>query len=137
MKKPVTENMVSLILRIAAMILILLPVIYTAGHIAGIPEYKKTLSFIFLTVLVEILTIVLDRKTWCEFFHVVGTVFIALAFTSFVSGGVLSIADYIAGINLFGDASQVPAIITYSIILFVGLLLSLVDCFIYNNEKNK
>ena len=55
----------------------------------------------------------------------------ALAFASFLSGGVLSIADYIAGINLFGDATQVPAIVTYSIILFCGMLLSIVDCFVY------
>lgn len=63
-----------------------------------------------------------------------GAAFMALAFTSFLSGGVLSIADYIAGINLFGDATQVPAIVTYSIILFCGMVLSIIDCFVYKES---
>ncbi|MBD5394646.1 MAG: hypothetical protein HDR71_10330 [Lachnospiraceae bacterium] len=131
MKKLFSENLISFLFRIIATILVIIPVIYTVGRMSIIPEYKKTLVFILLAVLTEILTIIFDRKFWCDFIHVAGAVFMALAFASFLSGGVLSIADYIAGINLFGDATQVPAIVTYSIILFCGMLLSIVDCFVY------
>ena len=54
----------------------------------------------------------------------------AFAFASFANGGVLSVADYVAGINLFGDASQVPAIMTYGVMLLCGEILSIIDCFI-------
>lgn len=131
MKKLFADNPLSFLLRAIATVLMILPVIYIVGHMAAVSEYKKALVFILLAVLAEILTVIFDKKFWCDFLHVAGAIFMALTFASFLSGGVLSIADYIAGINLFGDASQVPAIVTYSIILFCGTVLSIVDCFIF------
>ncbi len=130
MKKLLKGISLSLLLRAIAVVLSVIPIIYVAGHMATVPAYTKTLIFIPLAVLAEVLTVIFARKSWCDFLHVAGAVFMALAFASFMQGGVLSIADYIAGINLFGDSTQVPAIITYGIILFCGTILSIIDCFI-------
>ena len=59
-----------------------------------------------------------------------GTALKAYANASFANGRVLSDPDYVAGINLFGDASQVPAIMTYGVMLLCGVILSIIDCFI-------
>lgn len=130
MKKLFTNISLSLLLRAVAVILSVIPIIYVAGHMSSVPEYTKTLIFIPLAVLTEVLSVIFSRKFWCDYLHVAGAIFMALAFASFMSGGVLSIADYIAGINLFGDATQVPAIITYGIILFCGTILTIIDCFV-------
>jgi len=130
MKRIIKGLSVSFILRALATILTIIPVVYTVSHMATISEYKSTLVFIVLAVLAEILAIVFYKKFWNDFIYVAGAIFISIAFTLFLGGGILSIADYIAGINLFGDASQVPAIMTYSIILFCGAILAIVDCFI-------
>ena len=128
------KKLFSFLLRVVATVLTIIPVIYIVGRMAAVPEYKKTLVFILLAVLIQVLTVIFAENFWCDFLHVAGAVFIALTFASFLSGGVLSIADYIAGINLFGDATQVPAIVTYSIILFCGVVLAIVDCFIFKEN---
>lgn len=130
-KKLFAGNLLSFLFRGVATVLTIIPVIYIVGHMAAVPEYKKALVFILLAVVTEVLTVIFAEKFWCDFIHVAGAVFIGLTFALFLSGGVLSIADYIAGINLFGDATQVPAIVTYSIILFCGMVLAIADCFIF------
>ena len=116
MKKITSEISASLVLRGIAIILMIIPVFYTAAYAATIPQYKRTLVYIVLAVLAEVLTVVFALM--------------AFAFASFANGGVLSVADYVAGINLFGDASQVPAIMTYGVMLLCGEILSIIDCFI-------
>lgn len=130
-KKLFADNPLSFLLRAIATVLIIFPVIYIVGHMAAVSEYKKTLVFIMLAVFAEVLTVIFDKKFWSDFIHVAGAVFMSFAFASFLSGGVLSIADYIAGINLFGDATQFSAIVTYSVILFCGMVMAIVDCFIF------
>lgn len=137
MKKLTTEISASLILRAAAVVLMIVPVFYTAGHVAGIPEYRRTLVYIPLAVLAEILTVIFAQKPWNDYIHVAGSVFMSFAFVSFANGGVLSVADYVAGINLFGDASQVPAIMIYGVILLCGVVLSIIDCFICKEFPKK
>ena len=130
MRKITSENSASLVLRGIAVILMIIPVFYTAAHVSSIPQYKRTLIYIVLAVLAEILTVVFALKSWIDYIHVAGSALMAFAFASFANGGVLSVADYVAGINLFGDASQVPAIMTYGVMLLCGVILSIIDCFI-------
>lgn len=130
MRKIISENSASLVLRGIAVILMIIPVFYTAAHVSSIPQYKRTLIYIVLAVLAEVLTVVFAQKSWNDYIHVAGSALMAFAFASFANGGVLSVADYVAGINLFGDASQVPAIMTYGVILLCGVILSIIDCFI-------
>lgn len=130
MRKITSENSVSLVLRGIAVILMIIPVFYTAAHVSSIPQYKRTLIYIVLAVLAEVLTVVFAQKSWNDYIHVAGSALMAFAFASFANGGVLSVADYVAGINLFGDASQVPAIMTYGVMLLCGVILSIIDCFI-------
>lgn len=130
MRKITSENSASLVLRGIAVILMIIPVFYTAAHVSSIPQYKRTLIYIVLAVLAEVLTVVFAQKSWNDYIHVAGSALMAFAFASFANGGVLSIADYVAGINLFGDASQVPAIMTYGVMLLCGVILSIIDCFI-------
>ena len=130
MRKITSENSVSLVLRGIAVILMIIPVFYTAAHVSSIPQNKRTLIYIVLAVLAEVLTVVFAQKSWNDYIHVAGSALMAFAFASFANGGVLSVADYVAGINLFGDASQVPAIMTYGVMLLCGVILSIIDCFI-------
>lgn len=130
MRKITSENSASLVLRGIAVILMIIPVFYTAAHVSSIPQYKRTLIYIVLAVLAEVLTVVFAQKSWNDYIHVAGSALMAFAFASFANGGVLSIADYVAGINLFGDASQVSAIMTYGVMLLCGVILSIIDCFI-------
>lgn len=127
MRKITSENSASLVLRGIAVII---PVFYTAAHVSSILQYKRTLIYIVLAVLAEVLTVVFAQKSWNDYIHVAGSALMAFAFASFANGGVLSVADYVAGINLFGDASQVPAIMTYGVMLLCGVILSIIDCFI-------
>ena len=128
MRKITSENSASLVLRGIAVILMIIPVFYTAAHVSSILQYKRTLIYIVLAVLAEVLTVA--QKSWNDYIHVAGSALMAFAFASFANGGVLSVADYVAGINLFGDASQVPAIMTYGVMLLCGVILSIIDCFI-------
>ena len=130
MRKIISENSASLVLRGIAVILMIIPVFYTAAHVSSIPQYKRTLIYIVMAVLAEVLTVVFAQKSWSDYIHVAGSALMAFAFASFANGGVLSVADYVAGINLFGDASQVPAIMTYGVMLLCGVILSIIDCFI-------
>lgn len=130
MRKITSENSASLVLRGIAVILMIIPVFYTAAHVSSILQYKRTLIYIVLAVLAEVLTVVFAQKSWNDYIHVAGSALMAFAFASFANGGVLSVADYVAGINLFGDASQVPAIMTYGVMLLCGVILSIIDCFI-------
>lgn len=130
MRKIISENSASLVLRGIAVILMIIPVFYTTAHVSSIPQYKRTLIYIVLAVLAEVLTVVFAQKSWNDYIHVAGSALMAFAFASFANGGVLSVADYVAGINLFGDASQVPAIMTYGVMLLCGVILSIIDCFI-------
>ena len=130
MRKITSENSASLVLRGIAVILMIIPVFYTAAHVSSIPQYKRTLIYIVLAVLAEVLTVVFAQKSWNDYIHVACSALMAFAFASFANGGVLSVADYVAGINLFGDASQVPAIMTYGVMLLCGVILSIIDCFI-------
>jgi len=129
-RKITSENSASLVLRGIAVILMIIPVFYTAAHVSSILQYKRTLIYIVLAVLAEVLTVVFAQKSWNDYIHVAGSALMAFAFASFANGGVLSVADYVAGINLFGDASQVPAIMTYGVMLLCGVILSIIDCFI-------
>ncbi len=130
MRKITSENSASLVLRGIAVILMIIPVFYTAAHVSSILQYKRTLIYIVLAVLAEVLAVVFAQKSWNDYIHVAGSALMAFAFASFANGGVLSVADYVAGINLFGDASQVPAIMTYGVMLLCGVILSIIDCFI-------
>lgn len=130
MRKITSENSASLVLRGIAVILMIIPVFYIAAHVSSILQYKRTLIYIVLAVLAEVLTVVFAQKSWNDYIHVAGSALMAFAFASFANGGVLSVADYVAGINLFGDASQVPAIMTYGVMLLCGVILSIIDCFI-------
>ena len=130
MRKITSENSASLVLRGIAVILMIIPVFYAAAHVSSILQYKRTLIYIVLAVLAEVLTVVFAQKSWNDYIHVAGSALMAFAFASFANGGVLSVADYVAGINLFGDASQVPAIMTYGVMLLCGVILSIIDCFI-------
>lgn len=130
MRKITSENSASLVLRGIAVILMIIPVFYTSAHVSSILQYKRTLIYIVLAVLAEVLTVVFAQKSWNDYIHVAGSALMAFAFASFANGGVLSVADYVAGINLFGDASQVPAIMTYGVMLLCGVILSIIDCFI-------
>ena len=130
MRKITSENSASLVLRGIAVILMIIPVFYTAAHVSSILQYKRTLIYIVLAVLAEVLIVVFAQKSWNDYIHVAGSALMAFAFASFANGGVLSVADYVAGINLFGDASQVPAIMTYGVMLLCGVILSIIDCFI-------
>ena len=130
MRKITSENSASLVLRGIAVILMIIPVFYTAAHVSSILQYKRTLIYIVLAVLAEVLTVVFAQKSWNDYIQVAGPALMAFAFASFANGGVLSVADYVAGINLFGDASQVPAIMTYGVMLLCGVILSIIDCFI-------
>lgn len=137
MKKLFSEISISLLLRIGAVLFAVVPVLYIVGHVSSIPQYRRTLIYIVLTIIAEVLMVTLKQKKWNDVLHVAGAVFLALAFASFANGGVLSVADYIAGINLFGDASQVPAIFAYGSFLLCAEILAIVDCFLCNDFPKK
>ena len=93
MRKITSENSASLVLRGIAVILMIIPVFYTAAHVSSILQYKRTLIYIVLAVLAEVLTVVFAQKSWNDYIHVAGSALMAFAFASFANGGVLSVAD--------------------------------------------
>ena len=62
MRKITSENSASLVLRGIAVILMIIPVFYTAAHVSSIPQYKRTLIYIVLAVLAEVLTVYLHKN---------------------------------------------------------------------------
>lgn len=127
-KSILANNSVSFYLRILSSVLAIVPVFYIVAMIKGITEYPYALCFIVLGVATEIALLFIKNKKISDFLAIAGTAFLALAMSFFLLGGVLSIADYVEGINFFGDASQFPAIMIYTSSLFISSALSVATC---------
>ncbi len=123
---------VSAYLFIVSLILAIVPVIYVLGKVNTVSEYLPTLIFIALSVAVDLAIVFLPVKIAKDILLIISALLKSLAFSFFMLGGVLSLADYIAKINLFGDASQVPFIIIYGVALLISAGTAIADCYIKN-----
>lgn len=129
-KKMLQERPVRFCLRIVMILLAGIPVFYMTGLAGSIKEYPWAIGFSVLGIIVEALLLFLPDKKYSDYIMIVGAVTLALAFSFFLMGGVLSVADYIAGVNFWGDATQFSSIVTYGVMLFGSACLSVVSCYI-------
>lgn len=117
-------------LRIVAIILVIIPIGYTASLAGSIPEYPAAIAFMVLAAITEILLFVFPKNPFTDYIAIAGVVFLALAFSFFALGGVLSVSDYIAGVNFWGDRTQFPAIMAYGALLLASTCLGTANCFL-------
>jgi len=110
-------------------LLLVIPIPYVAGHISTVPEYQPTLVFIALSLAADVAHWFLGEKGRLDFLILVSVTLKALSFAFFALGGVLSVADYVAKIHLFGDSTQFGAIMAYGVMLLCGTVTNIVRCF--------
>ena len=128
-KRMLHEKPVSFCLRIMMILLAAIPIFYMAGLSGSIKEYPWAIGFSVLGIIAEVLLFLLPDKKYSDYIMIGGAAVLALAFSFFLMGGVLSIADYIAGVNFWGDATQFSSIVTYGVMLFGSACLSVVSCY--------
>lgn len=95
------------------------------GMAAGTAD-TITLALLILGVVLSVVLLVRDMD-WLVI--AASTCYMAAA-AKIVTDNVGSFVDYIQGINLFGDASQVSNIISISAVIAVGALLSIIASFL-------
>ncbi len=117
------------ILGIVSFLLLIIPIPYVATHIPTVPEYLPALVFIALSLAADVAHWFLGGREKLDFLILVSVALKALAFAFFALGGVLSVADYVAKIHLFGDSSQFGAIMVYGVMLLCGAITNIVWCF--------
>ena len=118
------------ILGIVSFLLLVIPIPYVAIHISTVPEYQLTLVFIVLSLAADVAHWFLGGREKLDFLILVSVALKALSFAFFALGGVLSVADYVAKIHLFGDSSQFGAIMAFGVMLLCGTITNIVRCFI-------
>lgn len=93
-------------------------------------EYKASMIFIIVGVIVEIITIVFFGKRIHGYLALICSICLSIALVSFMFGSVMSVIDYIYKIVMWGDGKQFSAIITNGILLFLGAGLSVASCWL-------
>lgn len=129
-KKDLSRKPIHVYFNVVLILLAVIPIFYMVSLASKIPEYPWAIGFTILGIITESLLLAFPKKWFSDYIMIAGALILSAAFSSFLMGGVLSIADYIAGVNFWGDATQVPAIITYSCMLFFSACLSVVNCYI-------
>ncbi|MDE6260540.1 MAG: hypothetical protein K2M42_06725 [Oscillospiraceae bacterium] len=117
-------------LGIVSAVLAVVPIVYLVGHAGKIAEYPAVIVFAVLGALAEIAAIFARGKHLGDYIDLVGGILLSLAFALFLRGGALSIADYFARVNFWGDATQFPAIMGYSGVFFLSMVLGVVNCYL-------
>lgn len=120
---------ISFYLRIVAAVLALVPLFYMGTRITIESEYIGAIVCGVLGIAVHIAAFFFEGKSWSDYMQLAGTILLAAEFSIFLSGGALSVVDYIYGINFWGDSTQMFAIIGYGIVLFIGAALSVAACY--------
>lgn len=108
------------ILALAALVIFLT---WAPGHNAMNPVIPITLA---AGIAIELLLYFLD----VSYFGVAATACFSVAFFTLLSDSVGSFVDALQGIVMFGDSTQVGIIVTMSALIFIGILSSILSCFI-------
>lgn len=130
MNKKSLSGYVGFFLRILSIILAIPSACYAVFFLDTIPEYPWAIAFCAVGVLLEALLFFLHKRPFSDCVEVAGTAFLTLAACFFLLGGVLSIADYVAGVHIWGDASQFGAIVSLSVTAFCASMLGVSNCFL-------
>lgn len=136
-KEFIKSRTISFYLRAAALVLAIVPLFYMGARSTIETEYVTALVFGVLAVAAHAVTFVFENKSWSDYIELAASIFVAAEFSVFLTGGVLSVVDYIYGINFWGDATQVPAIIGYGVVLFISAALSIACCFMSKAYEKK
>lgn len=112
-------------------ILVIIPAVYTLIKIKVAPEYLYAVLCMVAGLALGVVSIVFVDKKWSVYTRWLATIAIAGAATFFLLGGSLSIADWVSGIHLFGDATQVPVIFAFTGLLIASGIVSIVDNFLF------
>ncbi len=119
-------------LRLAVIVLSIIPIFYAAN--VGSPmkevpkEYTGTIICLIVGILLSVLELFLDGNRYCGYVALATSAVLSLAFMFFLSGGLLSIIDYVHKIIMWGDATQFGSIVLNASVLFVGMSLSIATC---------
>lgn len=116
-------------LQVLSLILCVVPIAYMFGKIETCPEYVAAIVFAFLAIVAEVALFIFHGKKFSGFIALGCVILLALSMCYFMCGGVLSVVDYIYGINLFGDSSQFGSIIAYSAVFGIAVISGIVCCF--------
>lgn len=138
MKNFLRERTLSFYLRLVVIILALVPLFYMGTRLTIETEYVGALICGVLGIAAHIAVLFLEKKSWVDYLELAGTICLTVELGMFLAGGCLSVVDYIYGINFWGDATQVPSIIGYGVVLFVGMVLSVVISYLgkaYEKDK--
>lgn len=119
-------------IRIAVVILAVIPIFYAANvgnPMKEVPlEYTGTIVCLIIGILLSVAELFLDGNRYCCYIALVVSVVFSLAFMFFLSGGLLSVIDYIHKIIMWGDATQFKAIMANGLILIICVGLSIATC---------
>lgn len=124
-------------LRVVTMIFAVAPIVYMIGRIEFERKYLISVILAGLAFVAQILSCVFEKKRGGDYIELAGVILLCAEFAVFISAGILSIVDFIYGINFWGDATQFPFILTFGLLLLAATVISVVCCFLgKTNEKN-
>ncbi|MBO4990377.1 MAG: hypothetical protein J6D37_08615 [Clostridia bacterium] len=124
-------------LRIVMMVFAVAPIVYMIGRSGVESKYILSVVFAGLALVAQILACVFEKKRGGDYIELAGVVLLCSEFATFLSAGILSIVDFIYGINFWGDATQFPFILIFGLLLLAATVISVVCCFLgKTNEKN-
>ena len=118
------------ILRLIAVLLVAIPIVYSIGRIHQDSAFGIVVFYIIMSVVAEGVLVVLPDNKFADYCEIIGAVAAAFALSFFIAGGLLDFSDWVAGVNFWGDSTQAPSIITYTIMLLSSTLISTVNSFI-------
>lgn len=113
-------TIIALIAAVAAMVRFLL---WAPGH--GAMD-AVIVAALVLGILFDVLLFFKDNA----FFVILSTASYSVAGVKLLTNSVGSFVDAFQGINMFGDATQVPTIVSISIVMAASILLSIVAAFL-------
>ncbi len=130
MQKAKRTDLLSQILSILQILLAAIPLVYQFQMAGKISEYTYSIAIALLSILIVVLLLILPQKAYHDYLQIAGAVLTACSACMFFTGGLLSLADWIADVNFWGDATQAPAIIVYGCMMICGTILGVVNCYI-------
>lgn len=128
---------VSFYLRLAATVLAFVPIVYMATRIEIEPKYIGAVVCAALAVAAHVALMFTENRQWSDFIEIAVAALTAAEFSLFIAGGVLDVVDYVFQINFWGEASQFGSILTYAIIIFISMGLSVASCFMNKAYEKK
>lgn len=131
------ERTLSFYLRLAVIVMALVPIFYMCTRLTIETEYVAAVVFGIIAVVAHIAALVFEKQSWVDFLEIVGTLCLAAELGMFAVGGMLSVVDFLYKINFWGDPTQVPAIFGFGAVLAVGMLLSIAVCFLRKAYERK